>query len=369
MGLSRGFNSKIKEVANLAKPGDPHEVMADFFGHRVQELYPDTELSYGKVIKPVGLKPDIFVVLPDGRKWVFEMVHGNRDPEKIRKNHIRYQQAGISDTWILWDDLRPKSNQVVSPEQGVFTDVFTELPAYQLTKPQQALLELWPDFPKYLYTFAIDPLDLGSKMPDSRILTAMMMGVGIYEFNGEVTNGDRYKLESHFLPLVSMQISEAGRIMFPKEDSSMDNMLEELGFDTKNYIVLDAFNHLNWLVNSPDGKKKIFETLLRDRLLSLSEDELKELGAFFQSEDAKNIQPFIGQLSQSDVLQIANQPVDPEILKNDFANLKKHIRNAPFPEVFKQILVDLIQDEILPALMVIMEIQQENSHYQAIKKN
>ena len=124
----------------MAKEGSSHKTMVDAFSKRLRDLYPEPAHKYsdlfGSVVKPVSLKPDVYIKHPDGREWAFEMVHHNRHVDHLLKNHQRYVKAGIYDTWILWDDLRPKTGYEPSPDQGLllpFVDVSTRLPANQAT--------------------------------------------------------------------------------------------------------------------------------------------------------------------------------------------------------------------------------------------
>jgi hypothetical protein len=45
----------------MAKPGAPHESMVEAFAKRLEMIFPDATLRFGKVVKPVGLKPDIYI--------------------------------------------------------------------------------------------------------------------------------------------------------------------------------------------------------------------------------------------------------------------------------------------------------------------
>lgn len=91
--------------------------------------------SESRVIRPVGLKSDIYMRHPDGRQWVFVMVHGNRNPAHLTSNHLRYAQYGIHDTWILWDTLRPMAGTKQSLDQGLFADIMNRPKRYRLTGP------------------------------------------------------------------------------------------------------------------------------------------------------------------------------------------------------------------------------------------
>lgn len=133
--------------------------MAEAFVKRLHQLYPEPPAVYreGRRVKPVGLKPDVYLQHPDGRQWAFEMVHGNRHPDHLLKNHERYVQAGIRDIWILWDDLSPKSGPPSPKDQGVMPALMGETRMYRITGPQCAILQMQTGNIRYLHTFTVDP--------------------------------------------------------------------------------------------------------------------------------------------------------------------------------------------------------------------
>lgn len=212
----------------MATPGDKHELIVSFLVPRLQKLYPEAKITCGKVVKPVGLKPDVYMELPDGRKWVFEAVFANRNPEKIKQNHQRYQQAGISDTWILWDDLGPRTGQEIFPDQSSFSTSLTP-PCYKLTQPQKALLDIQGSYPKYIYSFVIDDgMGIARSLPQSNFINALMMGVCIYEFDGEMIK-NRYRAIKRYVQLSDLDLDDAGKIKIQEVDHPYDKLLEEMG--------------------------------------------------------------------------------------------------------------------------------------------
>ena len=351
----------------MAKPGDPHEVMANFLGNRIQTLYPDCKISYGKVLKPIGLKPDIAVTMSDGRKWVFEMVHGNRNPTKIKQNHLRYQQAGIFDTWILWDDLRPKVGHPIPPTQGILSESLKTTTAYKLTKPQKALLDLWPGNPKYIYTFSVDSPGLSTQLPDSNFLNVLMMGITVYQFDGSVI-GNRYIATSDFLPLLSLKFSEEGKISSPPEDSFLENIMLELGFELNNFIPLNNVIHLLSLISSQEGLNKIYHAYLKELSTSLPQSDLHEFNTFIRSDEVQKIQPFTGRINQSEVHLAYEDPQKISLLLEDSKDLQTYLEGLPLPKAIKDILANGINEEILTAYADSLKLQSINPHYLALKK-
>lgn len=47
---------------------DPHRFMAEAFAFQLKKQYPGCEIRLGEQIKPVDLKPDVYIEHPDGRK-------------------------------------------------------------------------------------------------------------------------------------------------------------------------------------------------------------------------------------------------------------------------------------------------------------
>jgi hypothetical protein len=57
--------------------------MLEAFQIRLSKLFPESRVTLGKRIQSVGLKPDIFIEHPDGHKWAYEMIYGNKSAEKV----------------------------------------------------------------------------------------------------------------------------------------------------------------------------------------------------------------------------------------------------------------------------------------------
>jgi len=89
---------------------DAHRVMLEALEIRLRKLFPGSEVTLGKKIQSIGLKPDIYIEHPDGRKWAYEMIFGNKSAEHTLDNHKRYKNAGTHDFWILWDRKISKTN-------------------------------------------------------------------------------------------------------------------------------------------------------------------------------------------------------------------------------------------------------------------
>lgn len=349
----------------MAKPGDPHEVMSIFLGKKLRELYPEGNFSFGKRVKDIRLKPDIFIEFLDGKRWAFEVVHGNRKAYKLQKNHEIYQKANITDNWILWDDLRPKIGKPISNNQGIFATALSDTANYQLNAPQTTLLNFFPKNPKYLYCFSIDPFRLNAETPSSNFLNTMMMGIIYYEFQGNIIN-EWFELKSGFLPITELDLTEFGRIKIPEFDPSNDEILINLKLNPTNYILKDIVLYLLNLISTKDGQSKILAEYLKKYINEFSDKEKEELARFIHTGGISKIKPFQGKFSDSSIpYRVDNLDFFASVVE-DQIKLKDYIDKSQFPVVWKKLLLRIFfdQKEILMSVYKIMDLQQSNPNYQ-----
>jgi hypothetical protein len=365
---------KIKKdsEAKMAKPGAPHEAMVETFAKRLQILYPNVVLQFGKVVKTVGLKPDIYVELSDGRKWAYEMVHGNHSAEKIIANHKRYQKAGIQDIWILWDSLRPKDGHKKPIDQGFFAYRIPTSNRYSLTKLHKAILSLQAEAEKYLYSFTVDPIGVGQETVQSGILKAMMISVDIYRFKNWEINENNAPADTYFVPVSSLEFGETGKFLIPKVENLEDSPefdLELLGFDSSFMIVRSAIERFEQLLSTPEGLKQITDVGLLKMMPILTQEELLEIQEFAQSEEAKKIQPFSGKLSKEEGFQAIHDPKKMMMLAEDTENLLQYLEAAEIPKGIKKLVLAILGNgQDLKTISQLMELQSNSENFQNLKR-
>jgi len=215
----------------VAKPDSEHELMVKALAERLARLYPDcVALTLGKVVKSVGLKPDIYIEHSDGRKWAFEMVHKNVDSEKIRRNHERYQSAGISDTWILWQSLEPKSGPHIPLAQGQFP---IDVPKwYELNMPQKTLLSLQPEGNRFLFAFDIGTAEEREMIGPNPLIQAQWTGIIIYDFSDWDGGEACVVRDKDFVTIPMLEFSPTGQPMSSQVPEMGLALLLALGIDT-----------------------------------------------------------------------------------------------------------------------------------------
>jgi len=214
----------------VAKPDSEHEVMVKVLAERLARLYPDcVALTLGKVVKPLGLKPDIYIEHSDGRKWAFEMVHKNVGGEKIRRNHECYQSAGISDTWILWQFLEPKSGPHIPLAQGQFP---IDVPKwYELNMPQKTLLSLQPEGNRFLFAFDIGTAEEREMIGPNPLIQAQWTGIMIYDFS-DWDGSDRHEIKKiEFVRIPILEFSPTGQPIAGYEPEITLEHLSMMGLD------------------------------------------------------------------------------------------------------------------------------------------
>jgi|GEM_PF-3634650 len=356
----------------MAKPGAPHEAMVESFAKRLQILYPNVVFQFGKVVKAVGLKPDIYVELSDGKKWAYEMIHGNHSAEKIIANHERYQNAGIQDIWILWDSLRPKDRHKKAIDQGFFAYGIPTSKHYPLTKLHKAILSLQAEADKYLYSFTVDPIGVGQETLQSGILKAMMISVDIYRFKNLKVDENTAPADTYLVPISSLEFGETGKFLIPKVENLEDSPefdLELLGIDSRFMIVRSAIERFEQLLSTPEGLKQITDVGLLKMMPILTQEELLEIQEFAQSEEAKKIPPFSGKLSKEEGFQAIHDPKKMMMLAEDTENVLQYLEASEIPKGIKKLVLAILGNgQDLKTISQLMELQSNSENFQNLKR-
>lgn len=350
----------------MATPDDRHEIIVSYLVTRLQKQFPQAKITCGKKLQDIGLKPDIYVEHLDGRRWVYEAVFGNRNPEKIRQNHQRYQQAQIADTWILWDELHPRTGEKTSPNQGSISAALQPKPAYKLTKPQKALLEIQPGPIKFIYTFSVDDgMGLFPNYPESKLLNVMMMGIMIYEFDEEIVKG-RYYASRDYVQISELTVDEQGKITVPAENPIFDDVYKSLGYDTAIHNPAQMMESISHLSVSSEDQKKVFLALLQQVLMSATPEEIQELQAYKQaggSPKEDNSRPLL------DIIQAFQDPQKFSLMAQEIRSAQETIsQRTDIPRIILRI-VQIMDPEPIISAAEIMQEQEKDQRYQAVMKS
>lgn len=352
----------------MATPGAAHEAMVEAFTRRISEVIPEARITLGKKDRKTHLKPDVLIEVGNDQNWAFEMVHGNQNPNKIRANHEKYVKAGIKDTWILWDSLRPKAGKRRSVAQGVFAYKGQDQPVFKLTLPHKAILSLQNSAIRFIFSFTCDPAGVGADVITSDLLRAIMIGVNIYKFSG--WNGeDQYPAQTAYVPISELRMDSESNFIFPDEEISptSDFILCELGFNQDYMIVLSSVEKLQGLLSTPEGLKQITDLGLLHQIMNLSPEEVVEIQDFFNSEAMKNIKPFEGKISQDETYQVFQDSEKMALLANDTNFFLEYVKTAPIPNGLKKMILNLFGDgKELISLSNFMTLQANSSNFQKL---
>ncbi|MBN1921821.1 MAG: hypothetical protein JW892_11285, partial [Anaerolineae bacterium] len=359
----------------LAKEGAPHATMVEAFDIRLRQLYPEPSTTYseGKKITPPGLKPDIFVEHPDGRKWAFEMVHGNQSAAHLLENHVRYRDAGICDHWILWDELEPKTSETSNFNQGVFPGLQEEQREYRLTAPQRAILEMQDGDERFIYAFTLDPFRR-IEHEQTRFAQTMFIGVTVYCFEVWRDGQDSYPAKDFFVPMYQLEFAADGAFVLPSEEAYTavwDQLAPVLGFsDTEGIIPTEALAKLERLPELfQTHSQAVMETLLRSYLEALLPEELHEIGEFFQKTKSGDLQPPpFSMPSMEEVMQAFENPEQIQKMAESASRAQAHLETLGFPEPLKRFFMTVVDPTLLQNVGDVMAWSEDSVALQQARK-
>lgn len=359
----------------MAKEGAPHATMVEVFGIRLRQLYPEPSTTYseGKKITPPGLKPDIFVEHLDGRKWVFEMVHGNQSATHLLENHVRYRDAGICDHWILWDELEPKTPGAPDFHQGVFLGLQEEQREYRLTAPQRAILEMQEGDDRYIYAFTLDPFHR-AEQPQTNFAQAMSIGVTVYCFKVWKDGQDNYLAQDFFVPMYQLEFAADGALVPPSEESYAavwDQLAPVLGLsDAEGIIPAEALAKLEHVPELfAANPQAVVEALLKPYLETLSPEELQELGEFFKTSKPGDLlpPPFAMPSGEETILAFAT-PEKMQQLAEVVARTRTYLETLGLPESLKRFLMMYMDATLLQNVGDVMTWSEDSVVLQQARK-
>jgi hypothetical protein len=355
----------------MAQEGPEHKTMVEAFARRLRQLYPESATNYseGKVVRPVGLKPDIYFKHPDGRQWAFEMVYGNSSAAKLTKNHLRYAEAGISDHWILWDELRPRSGPPASPDQGVIASTLDVRQAYQLTKPQQAIIDAQTGDVRYLYAFTVD-----AGLASIALTRLLSIGLLIYRleapFDAEQCMGYR-----DFNPILNLQFQADGRPIAPDDDQDIVGLqagLDRLGLATSPVFVPSVLmEQLEHFLQSPTETTDVLIPLLIKQFFSqLPPDQLQDLAGLQSPElqaQIKALKP--PAISMEELAHASNDPAIMQRLGDDILRMQSDLDSLNLPTALRAFLDQFMQAQQFTQAAEFMRWQEDSPALQQVRSN
>jgi len=332
---------------DMAKEGFPHRSMAEAFEKRLRQLFPEPEHIYslGKKVAN-GLKPDVYLLHPDGRQWAYEMVHCNHQPDHLNDNHSRYQGAGIQDIWILWDDLRPRIGAPLSMQQGVFMDLIPSQYAVaesRLTAPQKAILNMQPPGVRYLYAFSVAP---AAPELHTELLDMLSIGINCYAFQSLGQPG-AFQVKKSFIPMVELNFGADGRLEEPAnpalESLVLDDLLRALGYEANQPMIPSTvMQQVIEMMRTPEKHPEIIALYLKGLLHQASPELLEEIQTYRSADASPPVEPY---RSAMDLEAIRHNLLAPDALRalaDDLQTAQAHIAEQPISPALKQFLLDLL---------------------------
>lgn len=328
---------------------DPHRVMLEAFELRLRKQFPNSAISLGKKINPVGLKPDVYIEHPDGGKWVYEMVYRNGHAQHILDNHQRYKQAGIRDFWILWDTLAP----VINPppkNQGIFGEFAGTMKQAKTTKMLNAIASIHAehlsDKKTLLYAFALNELDNYIDNPHL-VMQIISTGVSVYSIEQFDLDGEFFQYSSDYVPLMELGFGTDGTISLKKENQNDEletELLKAMGLDEQaNHFPLQTLQNLNQVVFTPlpENMQSAILTAYGQKIWQeATQEEIREAEEFFKAEGGNKLQLLIAPKGPLTGPSVPLEGSEGMIAISQFLlELQQSIEQAEIPVLVKRLLL------------------------------
>jgi hypothetical protein len=286
-----------------------HKAMFEAFELRLRTCFPGSKITLGKKIQPVGLKPDIYVEHPDGRRWAFEMIYRNAHARHLLENHERYDSAGIRDFWILWDTLAPAVSRPPA-DQGVLTDYLHTRKRAKNTKLLQAVAQIhhehcgvWPT-PVYAFSFQ----EFGSMIENPHpIMQAISTGVTAYLIEEIAQTAKTLYYSTEYVPIVELGFDNDGFIDITIPDAETDelqiNMLRKLGLvETSEHFphkMLENLSQMMFKMPTKAQEKEFVELQGKILVESASPQDILELQEFVASGGVEKLRELMSSIAPS----------------------------------------------------------------------
>jgi hypothetical protein len=306
---------------------------------------------------------------PDGRKWAYEMIYGNKSSEHTLDNHQRYKAQGIHDYWILWDSLAP-STDPFPLGQGVLEQFVNAKKRTKATKLLQALINIHSEHmapgKAALYAFSLDGLSGLIENPH-RAMQVISTGMTVYQVEEIDVQRKHLEYTTDFVTLMELDFGENGSIKI--NDESADGILQEsllkaLGIEEQPHsfplIYLKNLNEIlfNLPAKIPDDVTKVYVARI---LKDATPEEILELQKFFASGGATKVKDLTvpHPLSRSSTASLENAEgiaAVADFLKSFQLELDK----AGFPVLLKKMLMQPLDTQKWTEIANVMQ-WQENS--------
>lgn len=256
-------------------PDPQHQLISTALTCCLRQTCPQASITCGTLISDLGLKPDIFVAHPDGRRWAYEIINKNRAATKLIEKHQHYLEAGVSVYWVLWETLAPEKpldGEKIARQAYWYSEALAEEPRrYKLNKLQRTLAELGEG---WMYAFSVyKPL---FDQVDHWMLKLMMISLDTYCFSPDQLKSDRVISKSDFLPLPYLTFAEDGRPALKPGMDELSSFLAPIAesavqFPTDHPIFINNFlGKFDNLLDSPDTLQELVSKAFLQELIELT---------------------------------------------------------------------------------------------------
>jgi hypothetical protein len=268
-------------------PDNQHELMVTGLTHCLRQAYPVAEFSFGTKID-LGLKPDLFVVHPDGRRWAYEMINKHAEVGHVELKHRQYEQAGVQVYWLLWEKLapgKPLDPDKVAKQLIWATEAMIEgRRQYRLTQLHRTLARLGAG---NLYVFSLDKPLLDHV--EHWLFKLLLIGLDIYHVSPDQLQADQVESSWDFIPLPYLTFDDHGQPQLkpgagelaPTMEAAIDPIIQ-IPSD-KPFLLKDMLHSVDGLLSSPNSLQPIImaglEPVLAQKAVAYSEEELQEMAA------------------------------------------------------------------------------------------
>jgi hypothetical protein len=368
-----GLGAKMSK----GKESDPHSVMAEAFAFRLRKLYPDCEIRLGEKIKPVDLKPDVYIEHPDGRKWAYEVIYKNSHAQHILGNHRRYKEAGIQDFWISWDASKPLT-QSAPANQGILRSGLVVKRKAKLTTLRKALASIHAEYTEnnksFLYYFTFD--ELGQVNKESHpIMRLISTGITVQEIENFVPTEKNFEYQNNYIPIIDLNFGSDGSLIYQDATGVDENLatdfISKLGLENQaEHFPIQFFESLSqMLYKMPEDAGKTVAEIYGQKLFEdVSPDELVELQEFMCGNWQEKLNSSLPAFPVTSPTASMHNAEGIAAIAKFFTETEHSIQKMDIPVLLKRFLVMAFQTSQWTSIADTMEWAEKSNSFQHLQK-
>ena len=331
--------------------GDPHRVMKAAFKMRLDQLFPDAVILKDRPVSSLPIRPDVYVRHKDGRRWAYEMVHGNT--RHLLEKQAEYIERGVSAVWILWCELRPRAGRkYISPDQGILITNSTYKPRYRLNLPERQLLQMQLGPTRRLYAFTLNPFYTGKLTSLSEFMHTALIGVEIYEFENYTDGQSVSTATCEFFSLADLTFGAQGHPCgIAADDPVFEQVAKDMGFElSRGFLVAELLERVDRLLTTPEELRRAIILYIAYKLSEMPKLEQHEVMSYMTSGRLQQQLPLVQGISEAEVGQVWHDPKMIYKALPDIRRLSEALERMDAPETVKHFLQSVISTEQVTAV-------------------